>query len=508
MYENNSVGGPATALAVSRPRGSSRPASDGLRSGASMWAAWQQAALVAAIIALTSILSRIGGGLPSRFFFMTAGVAAAGFYIRRSPWQYVTLTLWFWTVTPFVRRIIDYNGYFDPVNIVLGLPNLLALFMLKDVLTSRDLLRQRESLIGLLLFLPILYGLIVSFVRGDVVTGAVGASGWVAPILYYFFFLANWRRIEEMEKPFRHFLSINGFIVIGYGFYQYVSPPPWDVAWVINSGFPPYVLPYQIRVFSTTNVPGVLALWLVALVLLSLHFKTRISVLLAPAGAFLLLMTMVRSMVGAVLLGLILAGLMGRPGIFKLVGTGVIALVLIGAGASVVVPDLLAQLAARYDTVTELSNDTSALGRVGIYEEAPAQINQNPFGMGLGGFGRGSVAVQSAVGLDSGPLAIYLTLGWVAGSVYIAGLVLVLAQALLAALRARSSIAITVAVTAVAGASILPFMNMTDFFATVTWIFSAYAAALGMVARARPQTSMMARPSYLPAFRKENMSTP
>ena len=48
--------------------------------------------------------------------------------------MYLTLTLWFWTLTPFIRRVIDYRAGFDAMNVILVTPNLMALFMLQDLL--------------------------------------------------------------------------------------------------------------------------------------------------------------------------------------------------------------------------------------------------------------------------------------------------------------------------------------------------------------------------------------
>ncbi len=446
---------------------------------------------MAGLVVLTALLARLGPGIFARLFFVLAALAAGAFYIQRSPWHYVTLTLWFWTLTPLVRRLIDYSAGFDPVNFVLATPNLMTLFMLKDVLTSRDLLRQREALVGLLLLLPILYGLCVSLLQGAVVPGLVASADWIAPTLYYFYFITNWRRIGEAEEPFRQFLSVNGLILISYGIWQYFAPSAWDVAWVRDSGIDAIGRPepYELRIFGTLNLPGLLAMWLGTMLLLFLHFRTKLWVVLVPAGVLLLLMTSVRSVAGTVVLGLLLAGLMGRAGTFKVVGMALFAMILLGGGLSAMNPVMMAQFTERIDTLGNLKGDESAQQREALYRAAPALIDANPLGMGIGALGRGAVASQNAelVTVDSGPLAIYLALGWIGGSLHFAGILLALLQAVLAARLTRSPAALALAVAAVAGACNLVFVGMTGFFASCVWSCAAYAAAIGIAARNRPR---------------------
>ena len=447
---------------------------------------------MAIILLAAGVLARLGAGALSRLFFIAAASASAWIYIRRSPWDYLTLTFWFWTLTPLARRLIDYGTGFDPVNYVLGTPNLLALFMLKDILTSSEL-RRREAVVGLLILLPILYGLGVSFVQGDILPGIAGSADWIAPLLYYFYILANWRDIHAAEMPFRAFFAANGAVLVLYGIYQYFSPMPWDVYWVLASGLTSigHPVPYDLRIFSTTNSPGVLAIWLGALLLLWLEFRTNITVLLVSATCLLLLMTLVRSVLGTMALGLLLACFMGRAGIMKVVGVALVAVVLVGGVASVANPDMTDRLMARLDTLNDLSTDYSALQRQALYRAAPALIDNNPLGVGIGGIGRGAVASQNVemVSIDSGPIAIYLTLGWIGGSMYLAGIVLILGQALLAARTTRSPAALALAVAATASAGNLIFANMTGLFAATVWTCTAYAAALGIRDReGRPTT--------------------
>jgi len=447
---------------------------------------WEQPLLIGLIVAVMYVLALAGAGALARPLFIILALLSCGFYIqRRDPWKYLTLTFWFWTITPLVRRIIDLHAGFDLLNVILGTPNLITIFMLKEILTSRELLRLRESAIGLFLLLPILYGLGVNFVQGDIVAGMSSAADWVAPLLYYFYFLANWRRIDEAEAPFRMFITANAVVMSVYAIWQFLQPPAWDLAWALNSGMDvgkPVAL--QMRIFGTLNSPGHLGLWLSTVLLLFLHFRTKITLYIIPATVLALMVTLVRSAAGSVVMGLVLAGLMGRAGIFKIFGSCLLAGVFVVAALSVLSPEASDKLFSRFSSVEDLGNDGSAQARAEIYARAPDLLVANPFGVGIGGTGRGAVAQRVApIVIDAGPLEIFVALGWVGGAIYTAGFVLVTLQAVLAARTSGSSAALALAVATVGGSAIIIFSNITGFLAAVLWTCAAYAAALGIAAR-------------------------
>jgi hypothetical protein len=476
----------SSALALPRRRASGRAVkSDKLP-------AWQQPAIVLAIVGATCAMSLVGLGAVARYFYMLAAFVVCGFYIKRHPWHYLTMTFWLWTVTPFARRFIDFHAGYDPASLMLGTPNFVAIFMFKSIFTSRDLLRQRESAVGLFLLVPLLWGMSVSLVSGEIFPALASGADWIGPLFYYYFFLANWRRIAEAEAPFLEFVTLNTVVMAGYALLQFISPQPWDVSWVINSGMVVIGHPvaYEIRVFGTLNSPGHLALWLSTLLLLALHFRTKLTPIAIPLAAIVLMLTLVRSAAGSVVLGLIVAAFMGRQGIFKVFGMVVLAGVLSVAGLSVFNPEVTDRLAARFDTVSDLGNDTSARAREEIYASGPALMDAVPFGTGIGGVGRGAVAQSTTpIIIDAGPLEVFVALGWVGGAVYLIGFFVLMIQAVMAARASRSSAALALAVSVVAGSSILVFSNIGGFVAATLWTCAAYAATLGLAAR--EQTKML-----------------
>ncbi|HVC16062.1 MAG TPA: hypothetical protein VNE18_02055 [Rhodanobacter sp.] len=457
--------------------------------GAAWSQALAQALMIGTLVAASALLAATGLAALARPLFVLGAIVIAGFAIHRSPWEYLTATLWFWTICPFVRRIIDMYGGFEVFNIVLVTPNVLSLFMLRDLLTSRDLLRRPESAVGMLLFLPALYGLGVSFVHGDIMPGAVAAADWFTPLLYYFYLINLAPRIDEADPFLRAFIPLNMLIVVGYGVYQYVNPPIWDVEWIVNSMMDSVgtAVPYGLRVFSTLNGPGLCAAWLSALTLLALHFRTRLSMLLLPPMILVLALTLVRANIGGTILGLSILVLFGRGVTIRTLlaaAFGLLTVVAIVSLLNVRVADTLTQ---RFETVNHLGNDQSALARGALYLEAPALIDAHPLGMGIGALGRGAVAAKETdlVNLDSGPIAIYLALGWIAGSVYFLGLLAVTIQALSAAKSSNSPAALVMAAVAVAIVAMIAFVNVVGLQGMILGLAAGYAAAVDIHTRSR-----------------------
>jgi hypothetical protein len=284
--------------------------------------------VIVAIGLIASLMARAGLGTPARLFFVFAGLAVGCYYIARSPWQYITASFWFWTLTPCFRRIVDYYVGFDPVSMMLATPSLMTIIMLKEIIQSPTLLQFREARIGLFVAIPLFYGMFVNLVMGDLLPGAVAAADWLAPLLYYFYFLAAADRIDEAEPHFRTFFTINLIVTVVYGLYQCTSPTVWDTTWIRESGLIELggPLPYTIRLFGTLNMPGPLAVWVSTLLLLSLHFRTKLMLVALPAASILLLLTLVRGAVATTAIGLIAAVLLGNSKVFWPAAKGIAVL--------------------------------------------------------------------------------------------------------------------------------------------------------------------------------------
>ncbi len=457
------------------------------RGGRRLSPMWQQFFLMLAILLVTDTLAR-GSGVVARVFFILAALGSCLYYIRRSPWLYLTMTLWFWTTTALARRLIDYHAGFDPVDLVLGTPEFISLLMLWDIINSRELMRQRETVVGLFILVPICYAIGVSFVQGQIVQAVVGSADWVGPPLYYFFIIAHWKRIREFEPFLTSFLAINIAALALYTVFQFITIPPWDGAWLTNSQMTGMgtAEPFQMRVFGTVNASGILASWLGMALLLFLHFRNRITPFLVPLAAVLVILSFARSAAGAILAAYLVAGLLGRGGIFKMLTFGSVGVVLLISVISATLPEVNDMIVQRAQSVQDLSHDASANAREDIWASTPKAIAAAPWGLGIGAIGRGAVVDQDNSDLaivDSGVLGIYLPLGWVGGTVYFLGVILAMVQAWSAARATRSSAAIALTAAAISMVLLLPFFNVLGIGAMQMWLCAAYAAALGMEAR-------------------------
>jgi hypothetical protein len=448
--------------------------------------ALRQLSLIAALIGVTALLAMAHAATPARLLFVVGAMAIAVRAIRRSPWDYLTVSLWFWTISPFARRVIDYYGGFEFTNLVLVTPNLITLLMIPSIMTSRQLIRRQGMGLGMLLFGPTLYGLLVSFLRGDVVPGIIAAGDWFPPLLYYLYLINQAPTVRNAEDHIRHFLGLNMLVVGAYGLFQYFDPLVWDVRWVLDTkmltvGQP---VPYGMKPFSTLNGPGVCAAWLSAQLMLTLHFRNRLSIVALPATALLLALTLVRSAIGATVIGLVVAVLIQGGRMARSVILVAVALALVAGIVSVLDPKVSDSLISRFSSVNDIGSDESAIARAEIYREAPSLLNQVPFGLGIGAIGRGAAASNGAlVVVDSGPVALYLSLGWFAGTVYLAGMALIVVQALVGARATRSPAAVLMATTALGGATTIVFSALVGLQGVVIWLCAGYASAVSEAAR-------------------------
>jgi hypothetical protein len=478
------------------------------------WLALRQLLVVGALGGVISLMAMVHLAALARPLYVVGALGLGLFYKRRSPWAFLTLTLWFWSVSPFVRRVVDYYGGHVTANPILLAGNAMALLMLKDVMSSRRTWWQPEARWGLLALVTLCYGLGVSFVRGEILGGVIAAADWFPPLFYFFYVIDLWPRIDEAEPHMRAFVPVNLAVVALYGLLQYTSPPIWDTTWMLESNFQTIgvAAAYQLHTFSTLNDAGLCAVWITAMLLLSLAFRTWITTFLLPLGGLILLTTQVRSSMGSFFLGVSIASAMAGARIIRPLIYMAIALMLVVLAIPMLDPKGVDLLTKRLDSFYDLSHDGSAQVREGLYEQIPDLTERNIMGIGIGALGRGAVASGTTEyqSVDSGPLAVALALGVVPGTFYFLAFFGATGQALLAAQRTKSLPAIALATTALAGSSVIVFTYLVGLMGMLIWMSAGYAIAIGIkarseqtsaVQRARPLASLphaTARPEPLP----------
>jgi hypothetical protein len=440
---------------------------------------------MAGLLAVVAALSTVGAGTVARALFMLAALVFAVLTRRRSPWLYLTATLWFWLTTSFVRRIGEWHGGFNATDIVLATPSLMAMPILSDMLRTPGLLKRPGIGYAMLPFACVAYGMFVSFVGGDLLAGCFAAIDWLVPLLYLFLFICHAERIDEAQAHLSTFLGLGMIFLVPYSLYQYFLMPDWDAQWMIQSGMGSvgHPLPMDSHVFGPLNNPGYLAVWLGTCLVLASHFRSRLLVLATPFLFLLLAITMVRSVWGSVLLAMLAGALAGRGGFGRLLLIVLLAGASLYGGLAVLSPRVTDQIALRFASMQNLDSDDSAGVRAQIYAETPKLIDDNPFGVGIGAQGRGKAAdagrgAVNTINIDSGPLSVFLALGWVAGPLYILGMGLLQYRALGIGRARNSPVAAAMAGAAIVPLAMFPFINILGFSAMVLWMCLGYALAV------------------------------
>jgi hypothetical protein len=218
-----------------------------------------------------------------------------------------------------------------------------------------------------------------------------------------------------------------------YGLSQFVHPAPWDVLWVEGGRFMSIgpANPFQIRIFSTLNSPGPAADFFAIGIILAMPLFDIKRLWISPfvgALAAALLLTLVRASWVALAVGTVvyLFGSARRVRALPFIGIYAVFLIflvgalpaLLGAGTNSDV------VMSRFETLTDVGHDTSALARSREIADSFQQGLENPIGTGLGQVGASSALIanpESSRGttLDSGYMARFLELGWLGFAAYL-----------------------------------------------------------------------------------------
>ncbi len=434
------------------------------------------------LILIVTVLSNVGASSLARPLYMLSAIVFALITRRRSPWLFLTCTLWFWLASAFVRRMLEWRAGYVPSDIVLATPNLMSCVIALEFLTDRHVLRRPGSGYGLVLLGCTTYGLVISLFQGEIVAGAFAAADWILPLFYLFHFLKHTDRVDEARAHLEFFLVISTPILVVYTLNQYLFIPDWDANWLTHSemGVVAYPLPTGTRPFGTTNTPQFLADWCGVCLVLFACFRNAIMVSVTPFLFVTLAVVQVRSVYISTAVALLAGALMGRGGFGRLAlvaaGAGLAAV----AGAAIVDPQAILQITERISSFSDLSQDGSAQIRAQIVAQTPAFLEAHPLGAGIGAQGRGLAAGgggSSNINIDFGPLSVYAALGWVAGSLYIFTILLLLLRAFQIARRSRDPLVHGMTAAALCVAATFPSINIIEFPGVIMWICFGYVLA-------------------------------
>jgi hypothetical protein len=387
----------------------------------------------------------------ANLYYLGASTAIGFWFYISNPPLYLGFVWWMWLLTPFVRRLADYQlGAFTPPTEALIL---LAPFTVTAI-SGLTLLRYGRVLLRLyaapflLCILGVVYGFLVGLPKVGAFAAAVGLLEWLTPLLLGFHLLALWRLFPQHRQIIRTTFVTGTFVLGVYALIQFFLLPGWDRLWMIGSrmnsiGEPE---PLEVRVFSVLNAPGPFATVLIPGLLLLFESRTMFAKLTAVPGYVGFLLSLVRSAWGGWMLGMVylIWRLKGRLRTRLLVLTAIMGVAVVPVA---MMGDISDATGDRVETLGTIGSDGSLAARQYMYQTATIDALMNPLGQGLG-----------SAGFDSGYVTILWQLGWIGGSLYLGGLVWLVWRVVIAPAAAPPD-----QFTAILAATVLGYMGLLAF---------------------------------------------
>jgi hypothetical protein len=341
-------------------------------------------------------------------------------FVRR--W-YFALVLALFVFSPELRRIVDWLTSvhkFSPFS-VLPLASLLlgAVFVLKEWKRLGTLFRVLCT-IWLAAFSV---ALVIGAVSGSILAATLDMMEFCAPIAIGLFLAATHEDLAGLYRRVSGTMLFLCFLSSSYAIYQFISPPPWDVFWVVNSGLVSAGVPepFGLRAFGTLNSYAAFAHFTALTLVLSLP-RLRLanwrSVIAFVPCSIALLLTSDRTAWLSFSIGL-LAYLIISPSRVTLMKSLSIATFVCAIVGGILVftirgsDDVVSQIQLRFATLTDIADDNSFADRTQQTNHAIRLGLSEPLGQGLGNVGSAAAAgsTGSTVTLDNGYLARLVELG-------------------------------------------------------------------------------------------------
>jgi hypothetical protein len=304
------------------------------------------------------------GGL-LRMVFPLLSVVVAAFLLWRSKPLYVGLVFWLWFLTPFLRRVADYQGGWTKSSAVLLAPYIAAGICGLSLLTSFQIFHSRRSIPFVCAFVAIGYGCIIGLLRYPLFNVLQALLNWVVPVIFGMFIYENRALYPEIRRVIEQSFLYCVLLTGAYGIYQYFILPDWDKMWLLNVQTNSFgsVEAMGIRAFSTMNAPVIFAAIMACGLLLLFNLKGRLRLLSAACGFVGLLLTISQASWLSLIAGVIflMTRMEMRQRVRLAVAVAACCVVAVCLTAVPVIQDLLWQ---RVETFSDPSQDVSYSARV------------------------------------------------------------------------------------------------------------------------------------------------
>ena len=333
-----------------------------------------------------------------------------------------------------LRRLVDFyiNESFNPLSPISLTPLIVAGAMAVPFVLGFKKLPKAARKVFLCLTGAMGYAFAVGFFNQGL--GAIYAFGEVlAPVAMAGYAVSLNAPVPVRDRWMRSF-SWGAILASAYGWYQYLTIPPWDAFWLQEVGMIGYMgipEPTKMSVFSTMGERGPLAVYL-GFSLVPMIVSPKWRTFLGWPAVVLVFSTIILTVSRGGILIALLATL-----IFLLVNRGakagqiVLAAVVVGLAAWFGVERMPGseRLIERFETLGHMEEDGSFQGRMEIMSSGTVAVLKNPIGGGLGASGLGTRVNTGGTGTttsfgDAGYFQIFLVYGVIGSALLLGGLIL------------------------------------------------------------------------------------
>jgi putative inorganic carbon (hco3(-)) transporter len=333
----------------------------------------------------------------------------------------VDYTIFLYVFNRGIRRILDWSqGSFNPFSPIVLTPLIATGLLLLLFLSRFRFLHPTAKQIFILFLVAIGYGTFVGLARNGIAS-VYAALEYLAPVALMGFTATapvdDWKADRWMKTA--GWMSVAASL---YGWFQYLTIPPWDAFWVERVGFVGYLgklAPTEMTVFSTFAERGPCAGFL-ALAVIPMIISRRWRLFLGWPEVLLTLSTIILTMARSGLI-LVAVGVLMYPMVNRgKSALSIVVLVCIIAVASTLGLNRIPnsdRISQRLSTMKNMQEDESYQGRVGIANAGAKLAISNPAGFGIGSsslagrLNTGSAYKSDAVVGDSGYLEVFTSLG-------------------------------------------------------------------------------------------------
>lgn len=436
------------------------------------------------VVSLCAIIVLFWRDMPAlvNYAYPAAALGIALWLYSTRPALYLGFTWWIWFITPFVRRLVDYEvGFHNPVSPVMLAPYLVTGVAILTVVNAAGRLMQRAYQPFFLIILGIIYGYAIGLVKVGAFSATFALLSWLLPVVLGLHIYLHPKLVTAHTRVMLSTFA-GGVLVMGmYGILQYVYVTPWDAKWLLDSGMWKTMGrpdPGNFRIFSTLNSTGPFAFVMAGGLLLLFAGRGGVRWLAAAPGYFGLMLSLVRAAWGGWFVGIVYLAwrLQGR------MKMRLVTLLVVTTALSVPIfmfaPNTN-RAVARAETLTNLQEDHSFGARMGIYIRATQAFGRAPVGNGLGNYGKAAKLSKGDVAsFDSGVFHVLLVLGWLGSPLYVSGLIWLLLRMFRLDPRARDPVATTFAAVVFAFLAMLLFINtLIGLLGMMVWPFLGLALA-------------------------------